>query len=347
MKIKGILKVLLFFAVGVLILWLITRNQDFHKIWTEIKNANFYWVLASVLSGFLSHYFRALRWNLLIESISERTPSTYTTFLSLMTGYLANTAVPRLGEITRCASLARYGKVPFNSIAGTVVAERVFDMICLLILIFLTVIFQINFLGGFLNTYVWEPFLVLINENLWLFLLFSVLFIALLTGVWAFLKRNFSGTHHAVERIQRLIKGFIKGMDSVRVLSKKTLFFFYSIVVWVFYLLMVVFVFYAFEGTKHLGIQAGFTILSLGSLGIVAPVPGGIGTYHFIVIQTLTELYNVSAEIATSYAYTAHASQIFMIIILGGLSYFLLAIAERKTGSDKKNVDKPDIKKNG
>ncbi|MFW5757046.1 MAG: lysylphosphatidylglycerol synthase transmembrane domain-containing protein [Bacteroidota bacterium] len=329
MKIKGILRIVLFMVIGIVILWLVTRNQNFEKIWTEFKNANFWWVLVSVLSGVISHYIRALRWNLLIQSMNYKT-RTDITFCALLTGYLANLVVPRLGEVTRCATLSRYSKIPFNALAGTVVAERVLDMITLLLLIFLTVMFQFQFLRDFLSHYIFEPLLLLLDQKIWVMLLLLII-----TGVLFFVARNFYLKSKSLKtgwifKIRRLMSGFIKGLDSIRQLGKKGLFYGYTVLIWFFYLLMVYFVFFAFGSTSHLGIDAGFTILSMGSLGIVAPVPGGIGTYHFIVIKTLTELYHITLESATSYAYIAHGSQTLILIFIGGFAYFYLGWIYKK-----------------
>jgi len=323
MKIKGILRIVLFMVIGIGILWLVTRNQNLEKIWVEFKNANFWWVLASMLSGIISHYIRALRWNLLLQSMDYKT-QTNITFHALMTGYIANLVVPRLGEVTRCATLSRYSKIPFNALAGTVVAERVLDMVTLLLLILLTILFQFYFLGDFLSYYIFDPLLNLLDQKIWVLLVFILVVVLLL-----FVARHLylkSKKHQTgwIFKVRRQISGFIKGLDSIRQMGKKGLFYGYTVLIWFFYLLMVYLVFFAFDSTSHLGIDAGFTILSVGSLGIVAPVPGGIGTYHFIVIKTLTELYNITLESATSYAYIAHASQMLLIIFMGGVAYFSL-----------------------
>ncbi len=323
MKIKGILRIVIFMVIGIAILWLVTRNQDIEKIWIEFQNANFWWVLASMLCGVVSHYIRALRWNLLLQSMNYKT-QTNITFYALLTGYLANLVVPRLGEVTRCATLSRYSKIPFNSLAGTVVAERVLDMITLLVLIFFTVLFQFVFLSDFLSYYIFDPLLQLLDQKMWIMLLAILLMAGFFVGARYFYLES---KHHQggwITKVRRQISGFIKGIDSVRQMGQKGLFYGYTVLIWFFYFLMVYLVFFAFGSTSHLGLGAGFTVLSVGSLGVVAPVPGGIGTYHFIVIKTLTELYEITAESATSYAYIAHASQMLLIIFMGGIAYFAL-----------------------
>lgn len=322
---KRYVKVFLFSFLGLFILWLITRNQDVEKIWDELKQANYFWIFLAIISGFLSHYVRAIRWNLLIHPLGE-TPKTSTTFYALMTGTLANLAVPRLGEITRCVTLAKYSKHPFNSIAGTVVAERVFDMISLLVLMFLTILFQFAYLKGFLNHYIMNPLMGMLSGNIMLFSVLALAGLLLMTFLLLYLKSIKSNKPGLAGKIKRQMAGFWKGVLSLAHLEQKILFLLLTVSIWLLYFLTVYLCFFALPGTSSLDISDGFTVLALGSLGIVAPVPGGVGTYHFIVITTLTELMNVSMEAATSYAYIAHAAQMVTILLLGGFSWFMLSI---------------------
>lgn len=326
---KRYISVALFAALGLLLLWFVTRGQDLEKIWKEFLGADFKWVLFSIMAGLMSHYLRALRWNLLIRSMNQ--PAfTSTSFHALMTGYLANLAVPRLGEITRCATLTRHTGAPFTALAGTVVAERVFDMFCLLILIFLTVIILFSFLSGFLDTYVFAPFLQMMDGRIWLLAIVALVLLSMLVGFLLYMKGISSQKNSFPARIKRQVMAFWKGILSLAVLKQKLLFVTYTVLIWFFYLMMVYLSFFALEATASLGIRGAFTILALGSLGIVAPVPGGVGTYHFIVITTLTELFGIMSESATSYAYIAHASQTLMILVVGSISWIILSAGMRK-----------------
>jgi glycosyltransferase 2 family protein len=323
-KIKRYFRVFFFALIGVAILWYITKGQDVERIWEEFLGARLIWVFFAMLAGGISHYLRALRWNLLLNSMGYTTKSS-TTFYALMTGYLANLAVPRLGEVTRCGTLSRYSKIPFNAIAGTVVAERVFDMICLLILIFLTLLFQFAFLKDFLDYYVFEPFMGMVEGRIWLLVILAFLGLAGMVFVFSFFSRISSDANNLSGKIKRQLKGFWMGIISLAMVENKLLFFVQTLMIWVLYFLMVYLCFFALEATSHLGIADGLTVLSLGSLGVVAPVPGGIGAYHFIVITTLTELLGIQSEPAISYAYLAHAAQTLLVLLLGAWSWFALS----------------------
>ncbi len=322
---KRYAKVFLFALIGIFILWLITRNQDIEKIWDEVRHANFFWIILAVFSGFLSHLVRAIRWNMLIHPMGH-TPATSTTFYALMTGTLANLAVPRLGEITRCVTLSKYSRHPFNSIAGTVVAERVFDMITLLVLIFMTIVFQFSYLKGFLNSFIFGPLMKMIEDNSLALFLSGLVFLGLMIFVFRYLKKTSIDKAGLAGKIKRQVMGFWKGVLTLKDMQQKTMFIILTLAIWAFYFFTVYLVFFALSGTSMLGIAAGFTVLALGSLGIVAPVPGGIGAYHFIVITTMTEVLGIVPESATSYAYIAHAAQTFTILLLGAFSWLVLSV---------------------
>ena len=334
----------MFALIGVAILWYITRGQDLNRIWNEFLGANFIWVLLSILAGAVSHVLRALRWNLLISSMNH-TSRISTTFYALMTGYLANLAVPRLGEVTRCATLSKYSGVPFNALAGSVVAERFFDMICLLALIFFTIVFQFRFLKEFLDYYVFTPLITMTEGKIWIILLLGMLGLGFLFLMWKFFKNVSSQKQSLPSKIKRQLMGFLKGMASLALVKNKILFLVYSLFIWALYFAMVYLVFFALNATSHLGIMAGLTLLVMGSLGIVAPVPGGVGTYHFIVIITLTELYAIASEPATSYAYLAHASQMLMVILLGAFSWMMLSFKVKEFSKQVADPQPEIIKK--
>lgn len=322
---KSTLRILGFLSIGFLLLWYITKDQDSEKIIFELLNANYWWIILSMLVGIISHFFRALRWNLLISSLGYKTKIS-NTFYSLMTGYVFNIVVPRLGEITRCGILNRSSKVPFSVLFGTVLSERFFDVLCLALLISITVLLQLSFLEAFLGKYIYYPVLNRFENNYLAILIIGVVIVALIIFLYRFLKSRLRKKHPGkkLSWLKIQIKGIVSGVKTIRYMKKKWTFLFYTLMIWLNYFLMVYLCFFAIRGTSHLGFSEGITILSLGSLGIVAPVPGGIGTYHFIVTKVLTELYEISSEFAISYAYIAHASQIIMLLLAGLFSSFMI-----------------------
>ncbi len=143
-------RIVISLLLGVLLLWIITRGQDIEQIGRELRGANYSWIVLAMLCALLSHFTRALRWNMLIGTMGYRTRPLQT-FYAVMTGYLSNLAIPRMGEVTRCVSLSKASGTPFNALAGTVLAERVFDLASMLFIVFITIVSQFDFLREFLG----------------------------------------------------------------------------------------------------------------------------------------------------------------------------------------------------
>ena len=331
----SVLKYLIFILLGLTLLFLAFRGLELKELWEELKIANYWWFLAAILIAIFSHIFRAIRWNLLIQQMGYKT-RTSTTFYSLMMGYLANLALPRLGEVTRCGFLSKKENIPFNALFGTVIAERVFDLIVLLLLILLVVLSQIQLIGGFLNNLIMKPLLGIYADNFTVIIIILVSVIILVI-LLLFLFRNLKPwlkTTMLYQKIEAFIDGFMDGLKSIAKLKTKRLFYFHSFMIWLLYLLMIVAPFYAFEETSVLSIIDGITVLGIGSLGIVAPVPGGIGSYHFIVTELLTQLYDIPIKVAAAWSTANHATQTIMIIVVGIVSYILLIFVKTKARND-------------
>ena len=293
----SIIKYLFFVTLGVSLLFLAFRGLAWTKLWEELKTANYWWFLAAVFVAIVSHLFRALRWNLLIKQMGYNTRIS-TTFYSVMMGYLANLALPRLGEISLCGFLSRKENIPFNALFGTVIAERVFDLFVLLFLIFMIVITQIKRIGGFLNELLIKPLLGIYSSNFMAIIIVLVsLILLVIVLLFVFRKlRPWFKTKIFYLKIESFIDGFMDGLKSIGKLKTKRQFFFHTFMIWFLYLIMIILPFYAFAETSFLTFLDGITILGIGSLGIVAPVPGGIGSYHFVVTKLLTQLNDVPVQ---------------------------------------------------
>lgn len=323
-------RVLLSLSAGLLLLWLIMRGQDTGLLRNEFRNANYFWVFAAMGCAILSHYIRAIRWNRIIRAMGYKTKDSLT-FYAVMTGYLTNLAVPRMGEITRCVTLSKASGTPFSALAGTVVAERVFDFLTLAGIIVVTISLQFSFLKTFLRQIFWDPLISRGRAN-WE-LLAAMLALALIIGLIAMvvIRRKSENPGHGslVYKIKRQFRGFVFGLKAITRMQGKRWFVLHSLLIWGLYYLTVYLCFFAISATSGLTAIAGLTLLTVGSIGILAPVPGGIGTYHFLTIITLKELYGISPEAATSYAYITHATQIAVNVVFGLLSWMLLSVRKK------------------
>lgn len=332
-KIARYIRVVIFLVLGLALLWWVTRGQDLEQIMIEVRNANYFWILLAMVAGVISHFVRALRWNILIHSMGFKTEA-LSTFHAVMSGYVANLVVPRLGEVTKCAVLSKSKGIPFNSLAGTMVAERFVDMLTLGLLMFFTIVIQFSFLKNFLYDFFFEPFLDKGISNLLIIgIAGGILFILMVFFVIWF--RNLlrkAQPDSLGYKLRRQLRGFANGIKTLWMMRHKGLFLIYTLVIWVLYFFTAYLSFFAIDATSHLLPLAGITLLAVGSLGIVAPVPGGIGTYHFITILTLTQLYGIASEPATSYAYITHAMQMVLIILTGGVLSLVFTLRQKPSG---------------
>lgn len=322
-KIFSLTQYIFFLLIGLGLLYLVFRKLDPQAVWEEIRHADYKWLFFSFVLGGLSHIARAIRWNILIKSMGYQT-QTSTTFFAVMTGYLANIAFPRLGEVTRCGVLSKKTNVPFNALFGTVISERVFDLFILVLIIFTVVILQLDFLSGFVDKYVVSSFSGYFTaQNV--FITIGIILLIILVPILAF--RYFWEQIKNLtfyRKVSDFVKGFLEGIKTIKRMPNKGAFLFWTGVIWMFYILMTYVAFFALTATSHLNFGDGITVMALGSLGIVAPVPGGIGAYQFIVKAILVEIYAIASEPAASFSIILWATQSVLILALGVLSYYML-----------------------
>jgi uncharacterized protein (TIRG00374 family) len=327
-----ILQFLVFFTLGIFIFWLIYKDQDIERIKSVLKNeVNYFWVVVSLFIGLISHISRTLRWGLMIEPIGHK-PRYVNTFMAVMIGYLMNMAFPRMGEISRCGVLARYEKISFTKLFGTVVAERLIDVISLLILLVIVILSQFGQMISFLHH---NPEIQNKLTNVFTspYLIIAVVALAVL----AFLFRNTFKQTTIFKKIVGILKNFKEGFISIRSIKRKGWFWFHSAFIWFCYYLMLYAIFFAFNFTSHLNPIAGLTTFVFASFGMVAPVQGGIGAWHFMTIEAL-RLYDVAYENGVIFAFVAHTSMTVMIIVLGLISMLILPFINRR---DDVEEDKP------
>ncbi len=323
---------LAFFVLGAFIFWLIYKDQDIERIKTVLKNeVNYFWVVLALFIGLLSHISRTLRWGLMIEPISHK-PRVINTFLAVMVGYLMNMAFPRMGEVARCGVLSRYEKISFTKLFGTVVAERLVDMVSLLILLCIVIVSQFGKMLGFLhqNPEIKQKLLAVVSSP---YLLAGVV---LLFFLFFLFRKKFKNTL-VFRKLIGILKNFKEGFISIKSIKRKGWFIFHSVFIWTLYYLMLYVTFFAFGFTNHLNPIAGLTTFVLASFGMVAPVQGGIGAWHFMAIEALL-LYGVARENGVIFAFVSHTSTTGMIIILGIISLLVLPFINRRNIQPEKET---------
>jgi uncharacterized protein (TIRG00374 family) len=322
-KLKSILQYLLLILFTVLLLWLSLRGIQLGEgenksefLWHAWEKSNKTYLLLMAITVTISNLIRAERWRMLLRPTNNHI-SLGGSFLSLLIGYLVNLAVPRGGEVSRCYNLYKLEKTPVEISFGTVVVERIIDVICLVAVIAISFLVEWKKLKAFIDT------LALPNSSGSFLSPWKIL---ILLGMVAFaigiflLRKN--------EKFKKIINGFREGLLAIFQLKNKSLFIFYSFAIWALYFLMTYFVLKAFNETQHLGFSAVMTLFAIGAIAMAVPLPGGAGSYHTLVPMGLVALYNLPKADAIAFVFIFHGWQT-LIMILGGvvslvISYWII-----------------------
>jgi uncharacterized protein (TIRG00374 family) len=312
-KIKSALQYAAMLAITAFLLWLALRSlagtgdhNQWDIIWSAWQRADKFYLMLMMVAVMISHVLRAERWKMLMIPAGFRI-TLPNSFLSLMVGYLVNLAIPRGGELSRCYNLYKLEKTPIETSFGTVVVERMVDLVCLAVLVFISFVVEWNKLMAFmqsLNISSESKF----NPILWIFALGAALMI--LMAAFLLIRKN--------EKIKKLWSGFRSGLLTIFQLKNKSLFIFYSVAIWSLYFVMSYLVLRAFEETAYLGMSAVLTLFAIGSIAMAVPLPGGAGSYHTLVPLGLVMLYQVPQTDAIAFVFIFHGWQTF-IMIVGGL----------------------------
>lgn len=331
-----ILKIVAFLALGALLLYYAFRGVKFDELAGILQQVNFWWIGLSLMFAGMSFISRARRWILLIEPLGFK-PSFKNTYHALMVGYLSNYALPRLGEVTRCVTLGKREKIPVDSLIGTVIVERVIDLVMLLLIMLALLISWMDKFGAFFSEQVYGPleekFIEIFGGAwaLWLILL-AVLFL-LLALVYVF-RRNLA-RFSLIRKAREIVVGVLRGLLSIYRMKRKWEFILHSLLIWFLYILMTWVVVFALEELSGLTFIDGMFLLVIGGLGMSAPVTAGFGAYHWISSRGLMFVYDFSLETGSAYAILAHESNSLLTILLGALSYILLMLSRNKNKSPK------------
>jgi len=329
---QSFFKYTLSLAIAVLLFWYLYKDVDFNEMMASLRKANLNWIYLSIALAMFSHLLRAWRWNMLLEPMGYNL-KTSRTFLAVMVGYLANFVVPRMGEVSRCGVLKKTDDVSISRGFGSVVTERVFDMICLLAIIGLTLALEFKRLNDFFL----ELFLdkaTGLEEN---FITLTAIGIAFLVGaivIFFLLKRNqaFLNKNKYYIKLIAFLKQLVEGITSVRKLKNPALFWVSTIGIWVCYYFMTYVVFFSMAPTSGLSVSAGFILLVLGGIGMATPVQGGIGAFHYLVSAGLL-LYGVAEKDGIIFAFILHTTNAVAIITVGSLSLFISMIIPKRNSN--------------
>ena len=312
LKTKKSLKIIIPLLFGGGLIWYLFTIIPPKTLLEYFKNANYWWISLGLFFGILSHLSRAYRWKFMLEPMGY-TPRFINSALAVLIGYFVNLAIPRAGEVSRASVMANYENIPFEKGFGTIVAERIADLIMMFLIIGVTLLIQFDFI------------LQLVKEKLDPVKIIIGLAVCLIGGFF-FYKYVRKSTKGLGLKIKNFIKSLVEGVTSIFRMKNKWAFIFHTVFIWAMYVLMFWATIPAIEGLQvpFGGILVGFIA---GGFSIAA-TNGGIGLYPLAVAGAFT-LFGVPEEPSTAFGSVMWAAQTAMVILFGGLSFLLLPICNK------------------
>lgn len=352
-KLRSWVKLTVSVALGILFLWLAFRNVKFEELLANFDRINYGWILPFALSILVAHYFRAERWKLLIQERSTD-PRRTTLFSGVMLGYLLNFVFPRLGEVTRPVYVARREKLSSSNLIGTIVLERVIDLVTLILMlgfVFVYIIADVQVLQNIFGEAAVSFFRDFFQVRQLSMLMGGMLLVAALGYAayrgWQALARHYQFMQRMLDKLRKMVRTFLDGLFAIKDIERWWSFLGYTVIIWVGYIMMTYVPFWMFDMQQvyDLGLVEALSVTVISAIGIVIPTPGGIGTYHYFVKQSLLILFAVPAATGLAYATITHAVMMLIIIVTTPLVIVIerLVVNRSQTGrfslSDVKTVE--------
>lgn len=336
---KKTLKTTLALTIGGIFLWLAFRNVRIEEVWEYAKTISFWWLLPFAITLLLSNILRAERWRLLIEHEKEDLDHV-TLVAGVLTGYLLNMVGPRFGEVSRPVYVAKREDLNSSKLIGTIVLERIIDLVTMILLMVVVAVYLISDLGVLRDIFGDETMNLLTQgvpliTTLWsIFTVSIIVLIGYLTvkGIQA-LAGRVEKVYWWVEKMKGALTQFKDGLLAVREVKRWWMFILYTALIWTCYTLMSYIPFYMFEATSGLGLLEALTITVISAIGIAIPSPGGLGTYHYFVKQSLKVLFGVGLAAGLTYATITHAATVLMVILFTPIALAIDKWRQSKKGA--------------
>lgn len=311
------LQLLISAALAIVFLVIAFRNQDLGKIWEEILHIHLGWALLFIPVSLTSHVVRAWRWKYFLTPVKADV-RVKNLFSSVMIGYFFNSVLPRVGELARPYSLKKLENIPISTALGSVIVERVLDVISLVFIFAATLFYYREPLR---HSFPWMEsgsIILFAGSVLFLFFMFAL-------TLWS--NRTIAIVHRllrwlpskALERIEQLMRTFIDGLLVIHNREKYLFIALLTLVMWFLYTLQLYVVFFAFDGIAGLDFLAAMVLMVISSIGILIPMPGGIGTYHFFCSQGLIQMFAIPSAVALSFATITHGVGLIFMLIAGAI----------------------------
>ena len=322
MKAKGVIRFVLSLGLAAVLVWFALRGVDWNEFLAGLRLTRWVWLVPFMAASVGALVFRMLRWNSLLESSGCDTRKLLIWDANNV-GNLANIVIPGSGEFIRCGYVA--GKKNYGSVFGTIVVERIWDFIAVLVIVVLAVVLDNSKFGPFFQEQIWTPLESRLSFSLWWILLLLTLLAA--AFFWAVFR--FRGRNTFFARIFDSLSSVGSGLASFRKLGRKWLFLLYTVGIWSMYVIMCFSVQKAVPALAGLGLEDALFFTAVGNIATVIPVPGGIGAYHYLLAFSVSSIYGGSWETGILFATLQHELHAVLILVLGIVSYFRLALRKR------------------
>ena len=312
-KVKKILKIGLPIILGVFLIWYSLSKVSFSELLVYFKKADYFWIVLGMFFGLLSHLSRAYRWRFQLEPMGYniKLPNS---IMAVFATYIINYTIPRAGEVARASILTTYEGVPFEKGFGTIVAERVADLVVVMGIIVVTLFLQFNFIMTFLNE-TFNP------KNLVIALL---VFLAVGMFLVVYIRRSQSSL---ALKIKTFLSGLVEGIMSIFKMKKKWAFIFHTLFIWFMYVMM--FYVTSFSLEELHGIPFGAVLVGFISASFsIAATNGGIGSYP-VAVYAAFSIFSIPEDPSIAFGWIVWTSQTIVLLVLGGLSLLLLPIYNR------------------
>lgn len=323
---RQVLQFIIFFGLGGgLMYWQFSgfSPEERTRFYEGLRNADYFWFTIAVIIGALAHLLRAYRWQMLLTPLNQKV-GLGDRFYAVMIGYLANYAFPRLGEVTRCGVLKASDDVPFSEAFGTVVVERIVDVLCLGLIFMIVLLVEFAQLQTLWLQYIWHPATTKLAGITGSPMKMTVLVgcIILVIAAFAFLRRKVGG------KVKAFFVGLKDGILSVRKVKNPAWFVGQSLLIWTGYYLSLYVCFFCFPETSSLTLNSALILVLFGTFG-VAFTPGGIGAYQIIITAILIDIAPHSEGAAASFAWLSWGTQVTTVILFTGVAFALRPLLNR------------------
>jgi hypothetical protein len=330
-RMKDVVRMVIFLGIGFFFIWWFLLKLDPEQkaaIWDSFREANYWWVALAMVCCLLSHFVRALRWRLLFKPLGL-SPTLNHTFGSVVIAYMGNLAFPRAGEVMRCATLRTSEGIAIEKSLGTVVTERIIDLIAFGIIVLVGLMVMMGKAKDWLYDTLSAKFTALPNMAMIIGALVVLALLAFLAYklLWRKLLR-----FKPFAKIDELVRNMVVGVKSVFHMGRRNslMFLVYSAVIYLLYILGGLIIFHAFGETSWLGLRAAFVVYLFGTVGMTFS-QGGIGVYPALVMMGLTDIYGISMEVGTACGWMLWGSQQAAVIAVGAAYMVYFSIKKRRS----------------